>query len=83
MSFENGSLESRYYRGSISVVNPGSRTGWLRTERGCDVFFAAAHLTLLGTSTFAALRPGLHVGYDLGRASSGLCATAIRVYDTP
>ena len=29
-----------------------------------------------------ALRAGLHVGFDLGRNSRGLCTTVIRVYES-
>lgn len=83
MSADGASLEDRYYRGTISVVHSGSRTGWLRTENGREVPFAAAHLRLLGAQSFAALRPGLRVGFDLGRGSRGLCVTTIRVYETP
>ena len=74
----------RYYRGTIVRVQPGSRTGWLRTDNGRDLPFAAADLTLLGTSEgFPALRAGLRVGFDLGRTSRGLCVTTIRVYEAP
>lgn len=83
MSADDASLQSRYYRGTISAVHSGSRTGWVRTENGREVPFAAAHLTLLGADGFTALRPGLRVGFDLGRSSRGLCVTTIRVYETP
>jgi hypothetical protein len=77
------SLEDRYYRGTITAVRPGDRTGWLRTERGRDLPFAAAHLTLRGATSFSALRPGLRVGFDVARSSRGLCVATIRVYETP
>ncbi|MCC6764160.1 MAG: hypothetical protein IT293_05805 [Deltaproteobacteria bacterium] len=83
MPVEDVPVERRYYRGTVSVVHHGSRTGWLRTERGREVPFAAAHLTLVGTTSFSTLCPGLQVGFDLGRSSRGLCVTTIRVYDTP
>jgi hypothetical protein len=74
----------RYYQGTIVRVHPGSRTGWLRTDHGRDVPFAAVDLSLLGTAAgFPALRAGLRVGFDLGRTSRGLCVTTIRVYEAP
>ena len=74
----------RYYRGTIVRVHPGSRTGWLRSDNGRDVPFAATDLLLLGTSEgFPVLRAGLRVGFDLGRTSRGLCVTTIRVYEAP
>lgn len=83
MSADFPSLEDRFYRGTITAVQPGSRTGWLRSERGRDLPFASAHLTLLGSASFADLRPGLRVGFDVGRTSRGLCVTTIRVYEAP
>ncbi len=81
MDGEERPLEERYYRGTIVHVHPGSRTGWLRSDKGRDVPFAASTMVLLGTEQgFAALRPGLRVGFDLGRTSRGLCVTTIRVY---
>lgn len=74
----------RYYQGTIVRVHPGSRTGWLRTDNGRDLPFAAPDVMLLGTSEgFPALRAGLRVGFDLGRTSRGLCVTTIRVYEAP
>lgn len=83
MSADAASFESRYCRGTISVVHSGSRAGWLPTENGRDFPFAAAHPRLLGAQRFAVLRPGLRVGFDLGRNERGLCVTTIRVYETP
>jgi len=78
---EERSLEDRYYRGTILRVHPGSRTGWLRSDKGREVPFAAGTTVVLGTEQgFAALRPGLRVGFDLGRTSRGLCVSTIRVY---
>lgn len=72
----------RYYQGTIIRVNPGSRTGWLRSSRGRELPFASRDLQLIGTDAgFASLRVGLTVGFDLGRTSSGLCVTTIRVYE--
>jgi hypothetical protein len=72
----------RYYQGTIVRLNPGSRTGWLRTARGRELPFAGRDLQLIGADAgFASLRVGLEVGFDLGRTSSGLCVTAIRVYE--
>ena len=77
-------LRERYYQGTILRVYPGSRTGTLRTGKGREVPFAADDLELVGTSRgFSTLRPGLRVGFDLGRTSRGLCVTTIRVYETP
>jgi hypothetical protein len=72
----------RYHHGTIIRVNPGSRTGWLRTSRGRELPFAGRDVRLIGADAgFASLRVGLAVGFDLGRTSSGLCVTAIRVYE--
>jgi hypothetical protein len=72
----------RYYRGTIVRVNAGSRTGWLRTSRGRELPFSGRDMQLIGAPAgFAGLRVGLMVGFDLGRTSSGLCVTAIRVYE--
>lgn len=74
----------RYYGGTILRVHPGSRTGWLRTDHGRELPFAATDLVLLGTSEgFPALRAGLRVGFDIGRTSRGLCVSTIRVYEAP
>ncbi len=83
---DTGSLPDadRYHRGIIMQVHPGSRTGWLRTDKGRDLPFAATSLLLLGvTEGFPALRPGLRVGFDVGRTSRGLCVSTIRVYEAP
>ncbi len=72
----------RYYQGTIIRVNPGSQTGWLRTARGRELPFAGRDLQLIGAALgFASLRVGLPVGFDLGRTSTGLCVTTIRVYE--
>ena len=82
MGGEERSLEERYYQGTILRVHPGSRTGWLRTARGRDVPVDAATLVVLGADQgFGVLRPGMRVGFDLGRTSRGLCVTTIRVYE--
>jgi len=74
--------DERFYRGTIIRWHPGSRTGWIRTAKGREVPFATRDLQLLGSARgIGALREGLMVGFDLGRASSGLCVTAIRVYE--
>lgn len=81
MDDEGRPLEDRYYQGTILRVHQGSRTGWLRSDRGREVPFAASTMVLLGADQgFAMLRPGLRVGFDLGRTSRGLCVTTIRVY---
>jgi hypothetical protein len=72
----------RYYQGTIVRLNPGSRTGWLRSSRGRELPFVDRDVQLIGAEDgFASLRVGLVVGFDLGRTSSGLCATTIRVYE--
>jgi hypothetical protein len=76
--------DERYYHGTILRVHAGSRTGVLRTSNGRDLPFTARDLELVGASRgFASLRPGLEVGFDLGRTSSGLCVSLIRVYEAP
>ena len=56
----------------------------LRTSNGRDVPFAARDLQVIGASNgFASLRPGLEVGFDLGRTGRGLCVSLIRVYEAP
>jgi hypothetical protein len=77
-------LAARYYQGTIIRVHAGSRTGWLRSDHGREIPFAESSMQLVGaTEGFAALRPGLRVGFDLGRTSHGLCVTMIRVYEAP
>lgn len=72
----------RYYRGVIARVHAGSRTGSVRTPKGREIPFAARDLIVVGTPRgFDALAEGMHVGFDLGRTSSGLCVTVIRVYE--
>jgi hypothetical protein len=72
----------RYYQGTIIRVNAGSRTGWLRSSRGRELPFADRDVQLIGADAgFASLRVGLTVGFDVGRTSSGLCVTTIRVYE--
>ena len=74
--------DERYYHGTILRVHAGSRSGVLRTSGGREVPFAERDLTLVGaTRGFASLRPGLTVGFDLGRTSRGLCVSLIRVYE--
>jgi hypothetical protein len=78
----DGEAADRYYQGTIVRVNAGSRTGWLRTSRGRELPFNGRDVQLIGAPAgFASLRVGLAVGFDLGRTSSGLCVTAIRVYE--
>jgi hypothetical protein len=77
-----GENPDRYYQGTILRLNPGSRTGSVRTAKGREIPFAARDLVLVGAAGgFDVLREGLHVGFDLGRTSSGLCVTVIRVYE--
>jgi hypothetical protein len=74
----------RYYRGTIACLNPGSRTGSVRSLKGRDFPFAARDLIVVGAARgFDALHEGLRVGFDVGRTSSGLCVTVIRVYERP
>jgi hypothetical protein len=76
--------DERYYRGTILRVHAGSQTGVLRTSNGRDVPFTGRDLELVGAAGgFASLRPGLEVGFDLGRTSRGLCVSLIRVYEAP
>jgi hypothetical protein len=76
--------DERYYHGTILQLHAGSRTGVLRTSSGRAVPFAGRDLEIVGTSRgFASLRPGLEVGFDLGRNSRGLCVSLIRVYEAP
>jgi hypothetical protein len=78
----DGEGAERYYQGTIAHLQPGSRTGSLRTAKGRAIPFAARDLIVVGTGQgFDALREGLRVGFDLGRTSSGLCVTVIRVYE--
>jgi len=75
--------DERYYRGTILSVHPGQQVGVLRTSSGREVAFAARDLQLVGAARgFASLRPGLSVGFDLGRTSRGLCVSLIRLYET-
>jgi cold shock CspA family protein len=81
---EDASLAERYYQGTILRLHPGSETGWLRSDKGREIPFAIRDVHMIGTTRgFSALRGGLRVGFDLGRGSRGLCATAIRVYEAP
>jgi len=81
---EDASARDRYYQGTILRVHAGSRTGWLRTEKGRELPFDASNLLVLGSPDgFPALRAGLQVGFDVGRTSRGLCVTTIRVYEAP
>lgn len=74
--------DERYHHGTILRVHAGSRTGVLRTSTGREVPFAARDLALVGAARgFASLRPGLAVGFDVGRTSRGLCVSLIRVYE--
>lgn len=83
MSTDLPSLEDRFYVGTIASVQPGNRTGWVRSSRGRDLPFTAAYVKFLGTARFDTLRPGLRIGFDVGRSSRGLCVTTIRVYEAP
>lgn len=84
MSADTPGIDERYYRGTILSVHTGSQAGLLRTSSGREVPFAARDLQLVGAPRgFATLRPGLTVGFDLGRTSRGLCVTLIRVYEAP
>ncbi len=77
-------IDDRYYRGTILSVRAGQQVGMLRTQSGREVPFAARDVQLVGASRgFASLRPGLAVGFDLGRTSRGLCVSLIRVYEAP
>ena len=72
----------RYYQGTIVRLHAGSRTGWVRSSRGRELPFAGRDVQLIGADAgFASLRVGLAVGFDVGRTSSGLCVTTIRVYE--
>lgn len=83
MTADLPSLEDRFYVGTIASVQPGNRTGCVRSAQGRNLPFTAAHVRFLGTTGFAALRPGLRIGFDVGRSSRGLCVTTIRVYEAP
>ena len=84
MDVERASLSDRYYQGTILRLHPGSETGWLRSDKGREIPFAARDVQVIGSARgFAALRVGLRVGFDLGRGSAGLCVTTIRVYEAP
>jgi len=70
----------RYYRGIILRLYPGSRTGVVRTAHGRDVPFALADVRLRGDdATFASLREGMRIGFDLGWTSRGVRVTTIRI----
>ncbi len=70
----------RYYQGIILRLYPGSRTGVVRTAHGRDVPFALADVWLRGDDvTFASLREGMRIGFDLGWTSRGVRVTTIRI----
>lgn len=71
---------SRYYQGTILRLYPGSRAGVVRTGNGRDIPFALADVRLIGTdATFASLREGMRVGFDLGWTSRGVRVTTLRI----
>jgi hypothetical protein len=73
---------SRFYRGTIVRLYPGSRTGVVRTGNGRDVRFVLADVRLLGgDAAFHALREGMEIGFDLGWTSHGVRVTAIKIFD--
>jgi hypothetical protein len=70
-----------FYQGAIIRLQPGSRTGVVRTGNGRDIEFALRDVRLLGTDGgFGALREGMQVGFDLGWTSRGVRVTMIKVF---
>jgi hypothetical protein len=75
--------EHHYYRGVITRVYYGSESGTLRSEEsGREYRFKRPYVDIVGPiPRIDGLREGMSVGFDLGRASFGVCVTLIRVFD--
>ena len=71
----------RFHQGTILRVSRGSFDGWLRSASGRELPFTGRDVVVLGAArTASALRPGMQVGFDVGRTAHGLRVTTIRVY---
>lgn len=75
--------EHHYYRGVITRVYYGSESGTLRSEdSGREYRFKRPFVDIVGPiPRIDGLREGMSVGFDLGRTSTGVCVTLIRVFD--
>ncbi len=80
MNGDSDDPRARYYQGTILRLYPGSRSGVVRSANGRDIPFALADVRLRGDEvSFASLREGMQVGFDVGWTSRGVRVTTIRV----
>ncbi|MGE0824537.1 MAG: hypothetical protein AB7P18_20790 [Candidatus Binatia bacterium] len=72
-----------FYHGVISKIFWNNQTGVVRSDRGKDIPFVFAFVTLLGAprQDINFLRPGMRVGFDVGWTSKGLRVSTIKIYD--
>ncbi len=79
-SSQESSAASRFYRGTITRLFPGSGTGVVRSAGGREIRFEAPHVIISGAGRrFDDLREGLAVGFDVSWTSRGLRVSVLHL----
>jgi len=79
---DSANLLDKFYRGTVLKLSRGAERGTIRSAAGRNVAFLFQHVTLVGPhQSFAELREGMEVGFDVSWTSKGLRVSVIRIPD--
>jgi len=75
---------SKFYRGKIIRLFRGNQSGVILSETGRELIFQFDFVRMLNPEyRFDMLREGMDVGFDVGRTSSGLRVTVLKLEQEP
>jgi hypothetical protein len=72
----------KFYHGTVLKLSRGAERGTIRSASGRNIPFIFQFVTLVGPrQSFADLREGMDVGFDVSWTSKGLRVSVIRIPD--
>lgn len=72
--------EDKFSKGRVMKYFPQSKYGFLKDNRGRDVYFNVDEVRFVGNKGREALKEGIEVGYDVSWTSHGRHIARIKIY---
>lgn len=72
--------EDKFSKGRVMKYFPQSKYGFLKDNKGHDIYFNVDEVRFVGAKGREALKEGIEVGYDISWTSHGRHIARIKIY---